>query len=123
MRQSSQVNLDAKRGSRSLMTRKGNPNRVKICLTYNRAVPSAVISSVQGINTDALVQSWLVTVRIASYPWDLGNLVMKLSAITSKGVCVWLRRNRCKWGSCGPGIDLVPLTLRAPLDVLHDVSS
>jgi hypothetical protein len=34
----------------------------------------------------ALEQSWLVTVRMESYPCDTGNLVMKLIATVSKGV-------------------------------------
>jgi hypothetical protein len=38
-----------------------------------------------GINIDALVQSWSVIVRIESYPWDLGSLVMKSRAMVSNG--------------------------------------
>ena len=49
------------------------------------ATPSAVISSVQGMKRDALEQSWSVMVRIESYPWDLGSLVMKSRAMTSNG--------------------------------------
>ena len=65
--------------------RDGSPNQLNMCLRYNWAVPSAVISSVQGMKTDALVQSWSVTVRRESYPWDLGSLVIKSSAIVSNG--------------------------------------
>ena len=43
------------------------------------------MSSVQGMKRDALEQSWSVTVRIKSYFWDLGSLVMKSRAITSNG--------------------------------------
>ena len=84
-RHSSLVNLVLNLGSRSLMTHDGNLNRLSTCLRYNWAVPSAVISSLQGINTDALVQLWSVTVRRESYPWDLGSLVMKSNAIVSNG--------------------------------------
>ena len=35
----------------------GSPNRLYTCLRYNRATPSAVISSIQGINIAALEQS------------------------------------------------------------------
>ena len=84
-RHSSLVNLALNLGSRSLMTQHGNPNRLNTCLRYSWAVPSAVISSLQGIKTDALVQSWSVMVRRESYPWDLGSLVIKSSAIVSNG--------------------------------------
>ena len=67
------------------MTREGNPNCEKMCLTYNMAVPSAVTSSMQGMNTDALVQSWSVTVNMALCPCNLGSLVMKSRAMTLKG--------------------------------------
>ena len=80
------MNLDAKHRLRSLITREGNPNREKICLTYSMAVPSTITSSVQGMNTNALVQSWSVTVSIASYPCDLGSFVIKSRAMTLKGV-------------------------------------
>ena len=63
----------------------GNPNRLNTCSRYNRAVPSAVISSLQGINTNTLVQLWSVMVRRESYPWDLGSLVMKSNTIVSNG--------------------------------------
>ena len=85
MRHSSQVNLDVKRESRSLMICKGNPNREKMCWMYNMAVPSAVIPLVQGMKMDALVQSWSVTVSIASYFCDLGSFIIKSSAIVLKG--------------------------------------
>ena len=54
---SSQVNLALNLGSQLLMMHEGNPNQLKMCLRYNWAVPSAVISSLQGMNIDALVQS------------------------------------------------------------------
>ena len=67
------------------MMRDGNPNREKTCFTYRAAVPSAVISSLHGMNIDTLVQSWSVTVRMESYPSDCGNFVMKSSAMVMKG--------------------------------------
>ena len=84
-RHNSLVNLVLNLGSRSLMMRDGNPNRLNMCLRYNWAVPSAVISSLQGMKTKALVQSWSVMVRRESYPWDLGSLVIKSNAIVSNG--------------------------------------
>ena len=86
MRHNSRVNLDAKRGSRSLMILAGSPNLRKTCDTYSAAVPSAVISSVHGMNIEALVQSWSVTVRMASCPWEMGSLVMKSRATVSNGL-------------------------------------
>ena len=71
------MNLALNLGSQSLITHNGSLNQLNTCLRYNWAVPSAVISSLQGMKTDALVQSWLVMVRRESYPWDLGSLVMK----------------------------------------------
>ena len=79
------VNLALNLGSRSLMTCDGNPNRLNTCLRYNWAVPSAVTSSLQGMKTEALVRSWSVIVRRESYPWDLGSLVIKSSAIVLNG--------------------------------------
>jgi hypothetical protein len=80
------VNLDAKRGSQSLMICKGNPKRRKTFRTYNAAVSSTIISSQQGMNTDALLQLWSVTIRIESNPWEFGNLVMKSNAIVANGI-------------------------------------
>ena len=67
------------------MIHDGSPNQLNTCSRYNQAVPSAVISSLQGINTDAFVQSWSVTVRRESYPWDLGSFVMKSNGIVLNG--------------------------------------
>ena len=39
-----------------------------------------------GINIDAFVQSWSVIVRMESYPWDLGNFVIKSRAMVSNGI-------------------------------------
>ena len=44
-----------------------------------------MISSIQGMKRDALEQSWSVMVRIESYLWHLGSLVMKSRAMTSNG--------------------------------------
>jgi hypothetical protein len=54
---SSLVNLDANQGSWSLITHDGSPKCVKTCLMYSPVVSSAVISSLQGMKTDILVQS------------------------------------------------------------------
>ncbi len=43
------------------------------------------MDSLHGINMDPFKQSWLVIVRIESYPSEGGSLVMKSRAITSKG--------------------------------------
>ena len=56
-----------------------------MCLAYDAAVSSALISSVQGINCAILVQSWSVIVRIESYPCDTGSFVMKSRATVSNG--------------------------------------
>src|SRR5260370_20804261 len=82
---SSRVNLDVKCGCLSLMILDGSPYLKITCRRYKAAVSSADISSWQGMNTAALVQSWSVTVRIESLPCDSGNLVIKSSAIVSNG--------------------------------------
>jgi hypothetical protein len=79
------VNLDAKRGSRSLMIRDGSLNLVNTCQMYSPAISSAVISSRHGMKIAALVQSWSTTVRMESLPSDSGSFVMKSSAIVSNG--------------------------------------
>ena len=84
--QSSRVNLDVKQGSLSLIILLGSPKWINTCLMYSAAVPSALISSLQGIKIAALVQSWSVIVRIESYPCDSGNLVIKSIATVSNGV-------------------------------------
>ena len=56
-----------------------------MCLAYKAAVPSALISSRQGMKRDILVQSWSVMVRMESNPCDSGSFVMKSSAIVSNG--------------------------------------
>ena len=84
--QSLHVNFDVNLGSWSLMILLGNPKCVTTCCRYNAAVPSALISSIQGKNMSALVQLWLVIVRIESYPCDTGSLVIKLIATVSNGM-------------------------------------
>ena len=64
---SSLVNLDANRGSRSLIILLGSPKLVTTFRRYSAAVCSALISSLHGIKIAAFVQSWSVTVRIESY--------------------------------------------------------
>ncbi len=51
------TNLDVNLGSLLLMNFSGSPNRGNMCWTINPAVSSAVILSLQGINTAAFVQS------------------------------------------------------------------
>ena len=80
------MNFDVNRGSLSLIILEGNPWCTNTCLRYSAAVPSAVISSLHGINTDAFVQSWSVIVSIESYPEDTGNLTMKSSVTVSNGM-------------------------------------
>src|SRR6266704_952752 len=83
---SSLTNLDANFGSRSLMNFRGSPNRGNKCWTISPAVSSAVILSLHGMNTAALVQSWSVMVSIESYPCDIGSLVIKSTATVSNGI-------------------------------------
>ncbi|SRR6266702_2945472 len=80
------MNFDANFGSLSLMNFDGSPNRGNRCWTIKPAVSSAIILSLQGMNTAALVQSWSVMVSIESYPCETGSLVMKSSATVSKGI-------------------------------------
>ena len=80
------MNLDANFGSLSLMNFEGSLNRGKICWTISPAVSSAVMLSLQGINTAAFVQSWLVIVSIESYPCETGSLVMKSKATVLNGI-------------------------------------
>src|SRR6266702_619674 len=83
---SSLMNFEANLGSLSLMTFNGSPNRGKRCWIVTPATPSAVILSLQGMNTAAFVQSWSMIVSIESYPCEVGSLVMKSSAMVSKGI-------------------------------------
>jgi len=80
------MNLDANHGSLSLINFSGSLNRGKMCWTINPAVSLAVMLSLHGINTAALVQSWSVTVSIESYPCETGSLVIKSRAMVSKGI-------------------------------------
>ncbi len=80
------MNLEANLGPLSLMNFSGSPNRGNMCWIINPAVSSAVILSLQGMNTAALVQSWSVTVSIELYPCETGNLVMKSRATVSNGI-------------------------------------
>ena len=56
-----------------------------MCLAQRAAVSSTLISSLQGIKRDILVQLQSVIVRMESNPWDSGSFVIKFSAIVSKG--------------------------------------
>ena len=79
------VNFPTKRGSRLLMIFLGSPKRLKTCVRYSPATSSAEIALLQGIKIAAFEQSWSVTVSMASYPLDGGNLMMKSIATVSKG--------------------------------------
>ncbi len=80
------INLEANFGSLSLMNFSGSPNRGKMCWIMSPAVSSAIILSLQGMNTAAFVQLWSVTVSIESYPCEIGSLVMKSSAMVLNGI-------------------------------------
>ncbi len=80
------MNFEANLGSLSLMNFSGSPNRGKMCWTINPAVSSAVMLSLQGMNTAALVQSWSVTVSIELYPCEIGSLVMKSRVTVLNGI-------------------------------------
>src|SRR5580698_4633105 len=84
--QSSRVNFEANRGSRSLMILVGRPHLANTCLAYSAAVSSPEISSTHGMKIVAFEQSWSVTVSMELYPCDTGSLVMKSTATVSKGV-------------------------------------
>ena len=80
------TNLEANFGSLLLINLSGSLNHGKMCWMINPAVSSAVMLSLQGMNTAAFVQSWSVTVSIESHPCEVGSLVMKSSAIVSNGI-------------------------------------
>ena len=80
------MNHEANFGSLSLMNFSGSPNCGNTCWMISPAVSSAVMLSLQGMNSAAFVQSWSVTVSIESYPCETGSLVMKSSATVSKGI-------------------------------------
>ena len=63
---------------------------MKTCLRYSPAVSSAIISLQHGIKTAALVQSWLITVRMESLPSDSGSFVMKSRAMVLNGSALGL---------------------------------
>ena len=85
MRQSSVLNFETKRGSRSEMIFCGIPYVRNTWFRYRRATPSESTVLLQGMKTDALLQSVLVMVRMVSNPPEVGSLVMKSMAIVSKG--------------------------------------
>ena len=85
MWQSSVPNFETKRGSRSKMIFHGIPYVGNTWFRYRRATPSELTVSLQGMKTDALLQSVLVMVRIVSNPPDGRSLVMKSIAIVSNG--------------------------------------
>ena len=79
------MNWEVNRGSRSVMTLDGTPNRGKTWWKYSNATPSASIDSLQERNMAIFVHPWSVIVRIESYPWDLGNLTIKSIAMVENG--------------------------------------
>src|SRR6266702_2049392 len=83
---SSQMNFDANFRSQSQMKLQGSPNHRKTCFRMSTMVSSAVMASLHGMNSAALVQSWLVIVSMASYPCETSNLVMKSNVTVSKGI-------------------------------------
>ena len=74
-RHSSLVNLALNLGSLSLITRDGNPNQLNTCLRYSWAVPSAVISSLQGIKTDVLVSRFVLRQAISACDLEFLSVV------------------------------------------------
>ena len=58
-------------------------------MAYSVATSSAVIDSLQGNNRAAFEQLWLVMVRIVSFPWLGGNLVIKSMVIIPNGKSVY----------------------------------
>ena len=67
--QSSHENFKAKRRSWLLMILRGRLNLANTCVAYRAAVHSLKISLWQGMNIDALEQSWSVIMRMESYPF------------------------------------------------------
>src|SRR5580693_7558631 len=84
--QSSWVNFEVNRRSRSLMIFVGRPYLANTCLAYRAAVSSPDISSMQGMKMVAFEQSWSVTMSMESYPCDTGSFVMKSTATVLNGV-------------------------------------
>jgi hypothetical protein len=82
---SSLLNLDVKRGSQSEIILWGIPKCGNTCMAYNAAMPSELMSFLQGRNIVALVQSWSIMVRIESYPFERGRSTMRSHAMVSKG--------------------------------------
>ena len=89
------VNFDANLRSLLLMILLGSLKHLNTWVMKTVAVSSDVMASLQGINSTTLVQSWLVTVRIESYPWDGGSFVMKSTAMTSNRVASGFRKIGC----------------------------
>jgi hypothetical protein len=70
--QSSRVNFEVNRGSRSLMTFVGRPYLANTCLVYRAAVSSPDTSSTQGMKIVAFEQLWSVTVSIVLWQLQAG---------------------------------------------------
>ena len=95
------MNFEVNFGSLSLMNFSGSPNRGNMCWTMSPTVSSAIILSLHGMNTAALVQSWLVTVSIKSYPCEIGNLVIKSRVTVSKGMALGMGNMGCNGALVG----------------------
>jgi hypothetical protein len=116
--QSSRVNFEANRGSRSLMIFMGRPYLVNTCLAYRAAVSSPDISSTHGMKMVAFEQSWFVTVSMESYPCDTGSLVMKSTATVSKGVASGLAQIGSNVALVRLVVDFMSLAFGASLHVV-----
>ena len=64
-------------------------------------MPSASIVSLHGIKMAAFVQSWSVTVRIVSYPLDVGSLMIKSKAMVWNGNALGIGNMGCTAGHVG----------------------
>ena len=84
------------------------------------ATPLALMSSLQGMKSDALVQSWSVMVRmvIVSGLWELGDEIY-CDYLEGKGSS--LREDGVQGCLGGASVDLVSLTFRASPDILHNI--
>ena len=85
MWQSSVLNFKTKCGSQSKMIFCGILYVRNTWFRYRCATPSESTVSLQGMKTDALLQSVSVMVRIVSNPPDGSSLVMKSMALVSNG--------------------------------------
>src|SRR6266436_10034642 len=76
---------EVKRGSLSLITLVGSPNHRYTLSRYNWAIPGPVIVVLQGRKIAPREHPWSTIVRMASFPWHIGNPVIRSIAILWKG--------------------------------------